>query len=147
MKKYLRICAAACTAFLACIAAQAAESAESEIWRAVSFEGNDVLYQDSGNPEAPALVFIHGWACNASFWRFQVPEFEDYRVIAVDLPGFGNSAKPGNIAYSIPYFARAVRAVIEDAGLDQPVLVLFLITTSPFRQPPLCTLWESPYHL
>ena len=123
MKKYLSVCAAACTALLACVAAQAAGSGEPPVWRTVSFQGNDVLYQESGNPEAQALVFIHGWACDSSFWRCQIPEFGEYRVIAIDLPGFGRSARPGNVLYTLPYFAGAVRAVVEHAGLNAPVLI------------------------
>ncbi len=43
-------------------------------------------------------------------------------MITVDLPGHGESDKP-QIAYTMDLFARAVEAVMRDAGVDQAVLV------------------------
>ncbi len=90
--------------------------------RDAKLDGNIVHYENYGRgPEA--LVFVHGWACNSSFWSRQIPAFADKtRVLAIDLPGHGKSDKP-KIDYTMELFARAVEAVMRDAGVERAVLV------------------------
>src|SRR5438552_4984924 len=43
----------------------------------------------------PAVLFVHGWACNRTFWERQVQALRDrYTVVTVDLRGHGESARP-----------------------------------------------------
>jgi len=43
----------------------------------------------------PAVLFVHGWACNRTFWERQVHALRDrYTVVTVDLRGHGESARP-----------------------------------------------------
>lgn len=72
---------------------------------------------------APVLVFIHGWSCDGTFWKEQLAAFPDARRIVIDLPGFGKSDKPRNRPYSMKFFARAVKAVLDAAKVTQPVLI------------------------
>ena len=46
-----------------------------------------------------------------------------WRVIAVDLPGFGESDKPLGAAYDAPYFAGAVKALLDELGIERAHLV------------------------
>jgi pimeloyl-ACP methyl ester carboxylesterase len=88
-------------------------------------DGNKIHYYDVGgkSPEAKdALVLIHGWTCNADFWKDSYNAFPNYRVIALDLPGHGQSDKP-KVSYSVDYFARSVEAVMKDARVKRAVLV------------------------
>jgi pimeloyl-ACP methyl ester carboxylesterase len=86
-------------------------------------DGNKVHYYDIGPAkEKSAMVFIHGWTCNADFWKYNYNAFPGYRVIALDLPGHGQSDKP-KVNYSMEFFARAVDAVMKQAGVDKAVLV------------------------
>ncbi|HEX9963244.1 MAG TPA: alpha/beta hydrolase [Pyrinomonadaceae bacterium] len=96
------------------------------------FGGVKVHYNDVGKGKN-ALVFIHGWTCNAEFWRQSVNEFPDYRVIAVDLPGHGQSDKP-RTDYSMEYFAKSIEAVIKDAGIKKVVLVGHSMGTPVIRR-------------
>jgi pimeloyl-ACP methyl ester carboxylesterase len=81
-----------------------------------------------------ALVLIHGWTCNVDNWRDQIPEFaKRNRVIAIDLPGHGQSDKP-RITYSMELFARAVEAVMRDAKVKRAVLVGHSMGTPIARQ-------------
>jgi 3-oxoadipate enol-lactonase len=51
---------------------------------------------DAGGPRAkrPALVMLHGFALDSRMWRRQVEAFStDYRVMTLDLPGFGPQAR------------------------------------------------------
>jgi pimeloyl-ACP methyl ester carboxylesterase len=85
-------------------------------------EGMRVHYTSHGRGDE-ALVFVHGWTCDLSFWKTQVPAFAGkMRVVAVDLPGHGRSDKP-EVAYTMDLFARAVEAVLRDAGVKRAVLV------------------------
>ena len=55
--------------------------------RYAKLDGQRVHYENHGKGHE-ALVFVHGWTCNLSFWSRQVPAFEGKtRVIAIDLPG------------------------------------------------------------
>ena len=70
-----------------------------------------------------ALVLIHGWSCSVDAWRDQIPELSRRaRVIAIDLPGHGQSDKP-ELSYSMDRFAAGVEAVLRDAGVQRAVLV------------------------
>jgi len=83
-----------------------------------------IYYRDYGRKDAPAIVFIHGWSCDHTVWRHQVPELrKDHRLIIIDLPGFGLSSKPANVAYTPEYFAEAVNSVMSNAGIKKAVLV------------------------
>jgi len=49
---------------------------------------------DAVSASRPGLVFLHGFALDARMWRRQVDAFSrDFRVMTVDLPGFGPQAR------------------------------------------------------
>jgi pimeloyl-ACP methyl ester carboxylesterase len=81
-----------------------------------------VHYQNYGEGK-DAVVFIHGWSCNLNFWKTNLPAFVNQsRVIAIDLPGHGESDKP-QVTYSMDLFARAIDAVLQDAKVERATLV------------------------
>lgn len=81
-----------------------------------------VHYQNYGKGDT-ALVFVHGWTCNLTFWKANIPAFADQaRVIAVDLPGHGQSEKPA-LAYTMKLYAQAVEAVLRDAKVSKATLI------------------------
>jgi pimeloyl-ACP methyl ester carboxylesterase len=83
---------------------------------------NRIHYLTTGQG-SHTLVFIHGWACNAGFWREQVPAFESKaKLVLIDLPGHGESGKP-ETDYTMDYFADAVIAVMRDAKVEKATLV------------------------
>lgn len=96
------------------------------------FSGVKVHYNDVGKGKT-ALVFVHGWTCNADFWRESVKAFPNYRVVALDLPGHGQSDKP-QTDYTMEYFAKSVEAVMRDAGIKKAVLVGHSMGTPVIRQ-------------
>ncbi|MCL1889987.1 MAG: alpha/beta hydrolase [Desulfovibrionaceae bacterium] len=110
-------------AFLVCIMSGQAAAGQG-VWREAEYEGVKIAYLEAGRPDAPALVFIHGVSCDASFWKLQIPEFsKSFRIIAVDLPGFGKSGKPHDRAYTLEFFARSLHAVMLEGKVSSPVLV------------------------
>jgi len=112
-------------------AAVAADGAELKS-RFATFEGKRVHYQMSGKGDE-ALIFIHGWTCSSEFWRGQTAAFSSVPVIAVDLPGHGQSDKP-QTDYTMTYFARSIDAVMRDAGVKRTVLIGHSMGTPIVRQ-------------
>jgi pimeloyl-ACP methyl ester carboxylesterase len=54
----------------------------------------ELFYTDNGAGE-PALLFVHGFACDSNDWIWQLPHFgQKSRSIAVDLRGHGHSSAP-----------------------------------------------------
>ena len=89
--------------------------------RWTTLDGARIHYVNYGKG-SEALVLIHGWTMNVDNWRDQIPDFaKRNRVIAIDLPGHGQSDKP-QITYSMDLFARAVDAVLRDAKVKRAVL-------------------------
>jgi pimeloyl-ACP methyl ester carboxylesterase len=89
----------------------------------VKVDKTRVRYYDIGNPKAKnALVLVHCWTCNVEFWKESYSAFPEYRVIAMDLPGHGQSDKP-KIDYSADFFAKAINAVLKKADVKKAVLV------------------------
>jgi pimeloyl-ACP methyl ester carboxylesterase len=80
-----------------------------------------------GNPEGPAILFIHGWSQCDMCWGAQVasPLAERFRLVTFDNRGHGMSDKPLNpAAYGEPrLWADDLAAVIEQTHLERPVLV------------------------
>ncbi len=81
-----------------------------------------VHYQNIGQG-SKALIFVHGWTCDLNSWQLQIPFFKDkVRVIVIELPGHGQSDSP-HVAYTQDLFAKAIDAVLKDAGVKRAVLV------------------------
>ena len=81
-----------------------------------------------------AIVLIHGWMCDMSYFAPQVTHFANgMRVVAIDLPGHGLSDKP-EIDYTQPFFAESVRRVLDDAHVKRAVLVGHSMGTQVARQ-------------
>ena len=90
--------------------------------RFASFGTNKIHYLTVGKGRS-SIVFVHGWSCNGTFWREQVPAFADKaRLILIDLPGHGQSDKP-HADYTMDFFAGGVLAVMHDARVDKATLV------------------------
>lgn len=94
---------------------------------------NKIHYVSEGKGK-DAIVLVHGWTCNLTNWRDQIPELSKRaRVIALDLPGHGLSDKP-QTAYNMDLFADAIDAVMKDAGVEHAVLVGHSMGTPVARQ-------------
>jgi pimeloyl-ACP methyl ester carboxylesterase len=92
-----------------------------------------IHYKSLGDGET-AVVFIHGWTCDLTFWRAQVDDLAGKgRLLFLDLPGHGRSDKPER-AYTMDYFAQAVEAVRENAGVNDLALVGHSMGTPVMRQ-------------
>jgi pimeloyl-ACP methyl ester carboxylesterase len=87
-----------------------------------SKDGVEIRYQVEGSG-SPAIVFVHGWSCDRSYWRKQIDHFKRaHRVVAVDLAGHGESAA-GRKDWTMSAFGADVQAVLEALDLRGVVLV------------------------
>lgn len=80
---------------------------------------------DQGPEDAPALLFIHGWAQHSICWAAQAPLAASFRVVALDLRGHGSSEAPQDAsAYNdTKLWGEDIHAVITELGLRKTVLI------------------------
>ena len=72
--------------------------------------------------QGPALFLIHGLSASHDIWEHVVDEFADrYRVIAPDLPGHGESAKP-DAPYTVDFYAGVLRSLARELGIDEAIV-------------------------
>ena len=89
---------------------------------ALSKDGTPISYDVYGAGE-PTLVFVHGWSCDARYWRAQVPYFsQKHRVVVLDMAGHGHSGMARK-RYTMEAFGEDVRAVTEATGSGKVILI------------------------
>lgn len=87
-----------------------------------SQDGTPISYEIYGTGE-PTLVFVHGWSCDARYWRNQLPYFsKNHRVVLLDLAGHGHSGSSRS-QYTMRAFAEDVQAVTEATGSRSVILI------------------------
>lgn len=101
--------------------------AASTSYTVTSKDGVKLAVQESGNPNGPAIIFVHGLLGSRLNWEAQVqsPELRQYRLITYDLRGHGLSDKPSGAA---PYhdgrrWGDDLAAVIKGSHAQRPVVV------------------------
>jgi pimeloyl-ACP methyl ester carboxylesterase len=115
------------------VALRAEDAPELGSSRSTQLDGAKVHYTDYGAGEN-ALVFVHGWSCDETFWAGQAPALAaKFHVITIDLPGHGQSDKP-QIAYTMDLYARAIDAVLRDAKVKAATLIGHSNGTPVIRQ-------------
>jgi pimeloyl-ACP methyl ester carboxylesterase len=89
---------------------------------AMSPDGIPIHYDVEGDG-SPALVLVHGWSCDRTYWRGQMsPLARRHQVVAIDLAGHGESGV-GRSSWTMPAFGGDVTAVVDRLQLDDAVLV------------------------
>lgn len=80
-------------------------------------------YIEVGDESNPPLLFIHGLSgCWQNWLENILPFAADYRVISVDLPGFGGSDMPSD-GITISGYGRCIHAFCEKLGLEAVQIV------------------------
>ena len=93
--------------------------------RFAEVDGIRVHYQEAGKPDAPVVFLIHGFASSNLVWSKVLLELADagFRVIAPDLLGYGYSAKPRELEYTIARQAQMVVGLMKELEIDQAFVV------------------------
>ncbi|GAB4143660.1 MAG: hypothetical protein Fur0037_11370 [Planctomycetota bacterium] len=111
-----------CVALLSFLACCTAARVEPAVRRAVMDDGTVLAYDVRGGG-SPAVVFLHGWACDRTFFEAQADALAaDHLVLCVDLRGHGDSGQRGE-DYSIARLGKDVADLIEQLDLEQVALV------------------------
>jgi pimeloyl-ACP methyl ester carboxylesterase len=85
----------------------------------VDVEGMRLHYRACG--EGEPVLMLHGWPTSSYLWRNILGPVaaRGRRAIALDLPGFGESAKPLDASYSFPFYTRVLTAFLDAIGADR----------------------------
>ena len=87
-----------------------------------------VFYREAGPADAPVLLLLHGFPTAGHMFRDLIPQLADrYRVIAPDLPGFGNTIAPSrsSFEYSFDHIAEVMGGFVDAMGLARYALYIF----------------------
>jgi haloalkane dehalogenase len=83
-------------------------------------------YLEAGapDPNTDPILLLHGFPTNAHLYRNILPALgKTHRAIALDLPGYGLSDKPLDVAYDFDFFTEALNGFLDALGIDQTNLV------------------------
>src|ERR1044072_4575372 len=91
----------------------------------IDVDGVRVHYQEAGNVNAPAMVLIHGFTSSTLVWSKVFLKLADtgHRVIALDMLGYGYTAKPRNGEYTIDGQAKLVIRLLDALGIPRAIIV------------------------
>ena len=97
-------------------------------FRKAEANGINVFYREAGPHDAPALLLLHGFPSASHMFRDLIPLLADrYRIIAPDLPGFGQSDMPdrAQFPYTFDNVAKTIDRFTEVIGLNRFAIYVF----------------------
>jgi pimeloyl-ACP methyl ester carboxylesterase len=98
-------------------------SCSREIRKFYYTDDNNKMYYESYGSGETAIIFIHGWSVNCRSWDDQINFFKDkYKVILVDLPGFGKSGH-NRQDWSMQHYGKDVAGLCRELDIINVYLV------------------------
>jgi len=88
----------------------------------------EVFYREAGRPDAPVILLLHGFPTAGHMFRELIPLLaKDYRVIAPDLPGFGQTRAPPRCTFNYTFdnLSVVINDFTEALKLNRYVLYVF----------------------
>lgn len=80
--------------------------------------------QVTGDPEAPAILLLHGFPQSSHCWRNVVPHLTGFQVIAPDQRGYSPDARPSEVEdYRIPHLVGDALGIMDALGIEQAHVV------------------------
>jgi pimeloyl-ACP methyl ester carboxylesterase len=90
-----------------------------------SFDGTQLAVRAAGDPEAPMLMFVHGFSLDMTTWREQWVDLSaDHRCVLMDHRGHGASEHPSDGDLSVRSMGRDIAAVLEHVAPGRRVVVV-----------------------
>jgi pimeloyl-ACP methyl ester carboxylesterase len=97
-------------------------------FRKVDVDGIGVFYREAGPKDAPTILLLHGFPTASHMFRDLIPQLADrFRLVAPDLPGFGQSdmAARSAFAYTFENIANVIDRFTEVIGLRRFAIYVF----------------------
>jgi pimeloyl-ACP methyl ester carboxylesterase len=97
-------------------------------YRKADVDGMKVFYREAGRSDAPTLLLLHGFPTAGHMFRDFIPRLADrYRLIAPDLPGFGQTDMPGRekFKYTFDNIAGVIDRFTDVIGLNRFAVYIF----------------------
>lgn len=97
-------------------------------YHTIEVDGLEVFYREAGSASAPVILLLHGFPTSSHMFRDLIPVLAPhFRVIAPDLPGFGQTARPARdtFLYSFDTLARVIEGFTDKMGLSSYALYIF----------------------
>ena len=94
----------------------------------VDVDGIFVHYRECGPKDAPAILLLHGFPSSGHMFRNLIPMLCDqFRIVAPDLPGFGQSDRPEHelFPYSFATLAKVIGSFVDIVGLERYAIYIF----------------------
>jgi len=98
------------------------------VYRKVNVDGFNIFYREAGRADAQALLLLHGFPSAGHMFRDLIPLLADRsRIVAPDLPGFGQSDMPprDTFAYTFDRIADVIDRFTEVIGLERFAIYVF----------------------
>ncbi|MFI6430366.1 alpha/beta fold hydrolase [Rhodococcus oryzae] len=95
--------------------------------RTATIDGLEVFYRESGHPDNPTLVLLHGFPSSSHMFRNLISELADeFHVVAPDHIGFGRSSMPAvdEFDYSFDRLAEITDQLLDRLGIDRFALYI-----------------------
>ena len=96
--------------------------------RTVKVRDLDIFYREAGPKDAPTILLLHGFPTASHMFRDLIPQLADrFRLVAPDLPGFGQSDMPARSAfiYTFENIANVIERFTEVIGLHRFAIYVF----------------------
>jgi len=88
----------------------------------IAVNGINLACYEQGESSNDTIFLLHGWPQTSHIWRFVLPLLsKKYRVIAIDLPGLGDSSNPSS--YDTENVAKIIVGLADKLKLDQLHLI------------------------
>lgn len=89
----------------------------------INIKGVNVNYLDYGNENGKTIVLLHGWGQNIEMMdMLGKPFMKKYRIINIDLPGFGKSEEPKDI-WALEDYVSMLKEILKKLNIEKPILI------------------------
>ena len=81
---------------------------QETVYKTIKVDGLNIFYREAGSPNAPTILFLHGFPSSSRMFQGLFPLLADrYHLIAPDYPGFGHSdaPPPSSFKYTFDHLA------------------------------------------